>query len=89
MLSSAAAHIDSILSVQSPKMSATYYFAIVGTNDNPLYETELSSSSKSTSNFDASTKDDHRHLNQFIIHSALDVVEEVQWNNQTPYESCL
>jgi Sedlin, N-terminal conserved region len=67
-------------------MAATYYFAIVGTKDSPLYETELTSSSKAASNFDTTPKDDHRHLNQFIIHSALDVVEEVQWNNQALYE---
>lgn len=67
-------------------MASTYYFAIVGKNDNPLYETELTSSSKPAPNFDANAKDDHRHLNQFIIHSALDVVEEVQWNNQALYE---
>ncbi|KAI8583199.1 hypothetical protein K450DRAFT_224691 [Umbelopsis ramanniana AG] len=66
-------------------MAATYYFAIVGTKDSPLYETELTSSSKAASNFDTTPKDDHRHLNQFIIHSALDVVEEVQWNNQALY----
>jgi hypothetical protein len=67
-------------------MAATYYFAIVGTKDSPLYETELTSSSKTASNFDSTAKDDHRHLNQFIVHSALDVVEEVQWNNQALYE---
>jgi hypothetical protein len=67
-------------------MSSTYYFAVVGKNDNPLYETELTSSSKPAPNFDANAKDDHRHLNQFIIHSALDVVEEVQWSNQALYD---
>ncbi|CAG8501649.1 13526_t:CDS:2 [Ambispora leptoticha] len=54
----------------------------VGTKDNPLYEAEFGSSSKGGG--DAIVKkDEHRHLNQFIVHSALDIVEEMQWNTNT------
>lgn len=44
------------------------HFVIVGTQDNPLYELETKR--------DAS-KENSRHLNQFIIHSALDIVDEL------------
>ncbi|KAI9491999.1 putative trafficking protein particle complex subunit 2 [Zychaea mexicana] len=57
-----------------------YYFAIVGATDNPIYETDIIPSSRSSSLIDSS-----RHLNQFIVHAALDVVEEVQWGTQAMY----
>ncbi|CAO3614142.1 unnamed protein product [Cunninghamella blakesleeana] len=53
-------------------MSA-YYFAIVGATDNPIYETEIIPSSRSSSTM-IPTGD-----------AALDVVEEVQWNTQAMY----
>ncbi|KAI8390906.1 trafficking protein-like protein particle complex subunit 2 [Radiomyces spectabilis] len=66
-------------------MSFYYYFAIVGATDNPIYEAEIVPSSRSSAFTDANRRDDHKHLNQFIIHAALDVVEEVQWNTQAMY----
>lgn len=61
---------------QTPAMS--YYFAIVGTRDNPLFEHEFGTSRGGGDGI-ARFRDDARHMNQFIVHSSLDIVEEVQW----------
>jgi trafficking protein particle complex subunit 2 len=58
----------------------SYYFAIIGTQDNPLFEYEFGTS-KQGGDGQSRFKEDARHLNQFIAHSSLDIVEEMQWNN--------
>lgn len=60
------------------KMS--FYFAIVGTKDNPLFEHEFGSSKQGGDGL-AKFPEQARHMNQFIVHSSLDIVEEVQWGN--------
>ncbi len=58
----------------------SYYFAIIGTQDNPLFEHEFGTSKQGgdgASRFSEAA----RQSNQFILHSSLDVVEEVQWNS--------
>jgi Sedlin, N-terminal conserved region len=30
-------------------------------------------------------RDDNKHMNQFVVHSSLDIVEEVQWISNTMY----
>ncbi|KAJ2489948.1 TRAPP subunit [Coemansia sp. RSA 2050] len=55
-------------------MSSTYYFAIVGTNDSPLYETEL-----------GAQRDESKYLNQFIVHAALDLVDDAQFMSTACY----
>ena len=71
---------------------STYYFVIVGHNDNPIYEKEFSTVNKEqrvcrgrllivkfpTHNFHLQ-KEDQRHLSQFIAHAALDLVDEHKW----------
>ncbi|CAK7268503.1 TRAPP subunit [Sporothrix epigloea] len=59
----------------------SYYFAIVGTQDNPQFEYEFGTS-KQGGDGQARFAEQARHLNQFVVHSSLDVVEEVQWGNQ-------
>lgn len=61
---------------------ATYYFTIIGTKDNPIYELEFSSfktpsSAPGTSKFPNNIKE----ILPFISHSSLDIIEDNQWSN--------
>lgn len=56
----------------------SYYFAIVGTQDNPLFEYEFGTS-KQGGDGQSRFNDQVQHLNQFILHSSLDMAEELQW----------
>ncbi|GAM17909.1 hypothetical protein SAMD00019534_010840, partial [Acytostelium subglobosum LB1] len=49
---------------------ASYTFMIIGKNDNPIYELEFPQSSQ---------KKEPNYINQYILHSSLDIVEEVLW----------
>ena len=74
------------------------YFVMVGTQDNPLYEADLypalkpqhttshtSTPSTSLDPLQPTPRDDQKHLNQFVAHSALDVLEELAWHSQSCY----
>ncbi|KAI9773701.1 MAG: TRAPP subunit [Geoglossum umbratile] len=56
----------------------SYYFTIIGTKDNPLFEHEFGTS-KAGGDGVARFREEARVMNQFVVHSSLDVVEEVQW----------
>ncbi|KAK1779250.1 Sedlin [Copromyces sp. CBS 386.78] len=62
----------------------SYYFAIIGTQDNPLFEYDFGTSKQGGDGI-ARFTEQARQLNQFIIHSSLDIVEEVQWSNGQMY----
>ncbi|KAI9481820.1 TRAPP subunit [Coemansia sp. RSA 989] len=55
-------------------MSVTYYFAIVGTADSPLYEAEF-----------GVQRNENKHLHQFVVHAALDLVEDALFANNSCY----
>jgi hypothetical protein len=64
----------------------SYYFAIIGTQDNPLFEYEFGTSKQGGDGI-ARFVEQARHMNQFIVHSSLDIVEEVQWGTGQMYFS--
>ncbi|KAG0293320.1 TRAPP subunit [Dissophora globulifera] len=68
----------------------TCYFVMIGTKDNPIYEAEFVSVSTARSSsagtaVSEAKREEFRHLNQFIAHSALDMIEDIQWGTNQMY----
>lgn len=63
------------------------YFVIIGSKmDNPIYEVDFGSGSTAArGGTNATLTQNLGHLNQFIIHSSLDIVDEVFWGTQSNY----
>lgn len=79
--------MQELLSLLLPTNNArkmSYYFAIIGTQDNPLFEYEFGTAKQGGDGV-ARFPEQARHMNQFIVHSSLDIVEEVQWGNGQMY----
>lgn len=70
--------LNNFFALATPTMS--YYFAIIGTQDNPLFEYEFGTAKQGGDGI-ARFQEQARHMNQFIVHSSLDIVEEVQWSS--------
>ncbi|KAI9025681.1 Sedlin [Hyaloraphidium curvatum] len=58
------------------------YFAIVGTRDGPIFEADFG---PTRPDVPARMKEENKHLNQFIVHAALDMVDEIMWNTKEMY----
>lgn len=63
-----------------PTIKMSYYFTIVGSRDNPLFEVEFGTSKQGGDGV-ARFPTEARRLNPFVVHASLDVVEEVMWGN--------
>lgn len=62
----------------------SYYLALIGTQDNPIYEADFGTYKQGG---DGSLKftPEMRELNPFIVHSSLDIVEDLQWLKNLMY----
>jgi trafficking protein particle complex subunit 2 len=56
----------------------SFYFSIIGTKDNPLFEHEFGTSKQGGDGV-SRFRDDARRMNPFIVHSALDILDDLQW----------
>ncbi|KAI5362538.1 Putative trafficking protein particle complex subunit 2 [Septoria linicola] len=62
----------------------SYYFTIIGTRDNPLFELDFGTSKVGGDGI-ARFREEAKHMNQFIVHAAIDMVEEAQWSTKDLY----
>ncbi|KAF3991472.1 hypothetical protein FT663_01353 [Candidozyma haemuli var. vulneris] len=64
---------------------SSYYFTVIGTRDNPLYELEFSSFKTSSSNTGYPGQSNFstriKELLPFITNASLDLVEDAQWSS--------
>lgn len=64
-----------------PLKAMSYYFTIIGTRDNPLFELDFGTSKVGGDGI-ARFREEAKHMNQFIVHAAIDMVEEAQWSTK-------
>ncbi len=58
----------------------SFYFSIIGTKDNPLFEHEFGTSKQGGDGVPR-FRDDARRMNPFIVHSSLDILDDLQWSS--------
>lgn len=56
-------------------MAAVSTFVIVGQNDHPIYEVDLSGPKEQQA----------QYLHQFVLHASLDAVDEQMWTSKEPH----
>ena len=62
--------------------SSALTFVVVGHDDHPIYEIDLAARG------DSAVRDDRaQYLHQFVLHAALDAVEEQQWRSTSMHLS--
>ncbi|OMO87961.1 Sedlin [Corchorus capsularis] len=57
-------------------MATTACFIIVSRNDIPIYEAEVGSAAK---------REDAAQLHQFVLHAALDIVQDLAWTTSAMF----
>ncbi|CAI0378608.1 unnamed protein product [Linum tenue] len=57
-------------------MATTASFIIVSRNDIPIYEAEVGSATK---------REDAAQLHQFVLHAALDIVQDLAWTTSAMF----
>ncbi|KAL9104617.1 MAG: hypothetical protein Q9163_000482 [Psora crenata] len=62
----------------------SYYFCIVNSRDQPLFELEFGTSKQGGDGI-ARFSQEARHMNPYIVHSSLDLADDVQWTNSQMY----
>ncbi|KAL8792778.1 MAG: hypothetical protein Q9195_004666 [Heterodermia aff. obscurata] len=62
----------------------SYYFSIINTRDAPLFELEFGTS-KAGGDGAARFSAEARAMNPFIVHSSLDIVDEMRWGKDAMY----
>ncbi|GME85139.1 unnamed protein product [Ambrosiozyma monospora] len=62
----------------------SYYFAIIGTNDSPVYELEIGTY-KQSGDGKPNLPADIKELEQFILNSSLDTLESLQFKSNQIY----
>jgi len=64
----------------------SYYFTIIGPHDNPLFSLTFGTSKAGGDGIARFRNADvARHMNQFVTHASLDIVEEVMWMSGQMY----
>ncbi|GMP34723.1 hypothetical protein CsSME_00007480 [Camellia sinensis var. sinensis] len=64
------------LYLQKTNMASTACFMIVSRNDIPIYEAEVGAAVK---------KEEAAHQHQFILHAALDIVQDLAWTTSAMF----
>ncbi|KAK9479205.1 Sedlin [Lipomyces japonicus] len=68
----------------SDSRKESLYLAIIGSKDNAIYSLEFGTSRQGGEGVSKFTPD-MKQLCPFIVHSSLDIVDEVQWTTPTMY----
>ena len=83
-------HISFIIVSPDFQTTMPQYFAIIGHNDNPIYEAEFNAIPVNPKTPPTQFPSELRELTPFIAHAALDIIEDMQWQmlpSNSPYGS--
>merc|ERR1712070_1057780 len=67
-------------SAAAANLATVNVLTIVGKDDSPIYEADLSSQG---------VREDSPHLDQFVVHAALDLIDEAVWSTPAMFLRCV